>query len=154
MVEIDAVIHGADEHRLRTESGMVKCEFPLRAAFGVSDFLHSTLKLDQDRLNSRRCFAGRAVSHRAANRPCLGYRSRSQNERAEQSQTVRVSALHCALPAVARVPRGRRTCAFVTWSISASTSAASFSSPVFIASKSPSEYFPERYSNRKSRRLS
>jgi hypothetical protein len=53
---------------------MVKREFPLRAAFGMSDFLHSTLKLDQDELNSRRCFAGRAVRHRAVNSPCLGYR--------------------------------------------------------------------------------
>src|ERR1700738_5465796 len=42
-----------------------------------------------------------------------------------------------------RAPRGRRTCDSVTWSISASTSAASFSREVFIALKSPSEYLPK-----------
>src|SRR5260370_295631 len=79
---------------------------------------------------------------------------RNHNECAEQSQTRTVSPPHCALPSAERVPRGRRTCESVTCSISASTSAASFSRAVFIASKSPSEYFPERYSNRRSRRLS
>jgi hypothetical protein len=45
----------------------------------VRYFLHPSLKLDQDELDSCGCFAGRAVHYRAANRPGLGYRQRSQN---------------------------------------------------------------------------
>ena len=114
VVEINAVIHCADEHRLRTKSGMVEREFPVRSALRVRYLLHPSLKLDQDELDSRGCFAGRAVLHRAANRPGLGYRQRSQNECAEQSQSHGVGAPHCALPSAGRVPRGRRTCASVT----------------------------------------
>ena len=114
MIEINAVIHRADEHGLRTEPGMLKREFPLRAALGMGDFLHPPLKLDQDELNSRRCFASCAVHHRAANRPGLGYRQWSQHQCAEQCQTRGVRAPHGALPSAERVPRGRRTCASVT----------------------------------------
>src|SRR3989454_889600 len=105
VVEINAVIHRADENRLRTKSGMVEREFPVRSALRVRYLLHPSLKLDQDELDSRGCFAGRAVLHRAAHRPGLGYRQRSQNECAEQSQSHGVGAPHCALPSAGRVPR-------------------------------------------------
>src|SRR5438045_6927764 len=45
MIEINAVIHRADKHGLRTEPGMLKREFPLRAALGMGDFLHPPLRL-------------------------------------------------------------------------------------------------------------
>src|SRR6266704_2350358 len=154
LVEFDPVIHRADEHWLSAKSGMVKREFTLRPALGVGNFLHPSLELHQRKFNSCRRFAGGAVHHRATNRSRFGDCRRNHNECAEQSQTRPVSAPHGALPSAERVPRGRRTCEAGTCSISGSTSAASFSRAVFIASKSPSEYFPERYSNRRSRRLS
>jgi hypothetical protein len=53
---------------------MVKREFSLRAALGMGDFLHPSLELDEREFDSRRCFAGRAVHHCAADRPRPGYR--------------------------------------------------------------------------------
>jgi hypothetical protein len=57
---------------------MVKREFSLRATFGVGDFLHPALELNQDKINSRGGLAGCAVHHCAADRPRLGRCQRSQ----------------------------------------------------------------------------
>src|SRR5260370_32004839 len=105
LVEIDAVIHRAHEHRLRPESGVVESEFPLRAAFGTGDFLHPSLELDQDEIDSCRCLAGCAVHHRAVNRSRFGGSQRSKDERGEQSPPRGVKALHSAPPSPAPLPR-------------------------------------------------
>ncbi len=115
VVESHAVIHRPDQHRLRAKPRMVKRELSLRAALGMRDFLHSSLKLDKDKLNSRRRFAGCAIHHRAVNCSSLSNcRQRSQSEPGHERQTPAARTLHCAPPSAGRVPRGRRTCASVT----------------------------------------
>jgi hypothetical protein len=52
VIEIDPVIHRADQHRLRAKSRVIKRKLSLYAALGVRDFLHASLKLDQHKFNS------------------------------------------------------------------------------------------------------
>ena len=115
LVEIDPVIHRPYQHWLGANSRVVKREFPLCAALGMRDFLHSSEELYQYKFNSGRCLAGGAVHHGAVHRSCLSdCRQRSQNERGDETQARRARELHCAPPSAGRVPRGRRTCASVT----------------------------------------
>src|SRR5437763_777205 len=45
LVEIDAAVRRADQHRLSSEPRMVKREFSLRPALGMRDLLHPPLTL-------------------------------------------------------------------------------------------------------------
>ena len=79
LVEIDAAIYGADEHRLGAETRIVEGKLSLRIGLRVGDRLHAALQLNQDYLHARRGLPGGAILHRAVNG------SSSNNEEKTQS---------------------------------------------------------------------
>src|SRR5208282_3852858 len=127
----------------------------LRIAFAGANLHHARRGIQQRQRNVRCGLSGGAIDDRAVNGAGISRRaSEKSGENGEENSRTALTHRAPRSVTVALTPRGRRTWNSVACSISVSTTAASFSSAVFIVSKSPSEYFPARYSNFRSRRLS
>src|SRR5579883_325296 len=129
LVKIHILVDRAHQHRLRAQVRIVKAELPLRAGNRACHRLHGALQLNQDHLHAGRRLACRAIFYRAFER--AAHREPREKERHRDRKRRGPGKSRHPLH---RAPRGRRVCASVTRSISASTSAASFSSDAFIAS--------------------
>ena len=113
-MEIHATIHGAHQHRLRTEPGIVKRKLPFGVAFCIRNGLHATLQLDQNDFHASRRLAGCAVIHHAVYRACFRNPERCKNHSSKRKSSE--PALHGVLRSAdaGRAPRGRFTCDCVT----------------------------------------
>ena len=70
LVKINAVIHGANQHRLRAEVGIVEGELALRVGLRVPDRLHAALQLNEHYRDAGSGFAGGAIFYGSVNCSC------------------------------------------------------------------------------------